>query len=75
MKVLFLSLLVVASLLLLVDPSFCDEDDKKKEDFESNAPATLATPSALFKCGEVREKNLFEKKHDNIKILLINGRE
>jgi hypothetical protein len=63
MKVLFLSLLVVATLLLLVDLSFCDEDDKKKEDFESNAPATLATPSALFKCGEVRENYRFRKKN------------
>ena len=31
------------------------EEEGKKEDADSTAPATLATPSALFKCGEVRK--------------------
>jgi len=48
MKVLFFS----AVALSLVAVSF--GQDEKKEDADSVAPATLATPTALFKCGEVR---------------------
>ena len=55
MKFLFWPIVVVVVALLLVVDVSLGEEDEKKDDSESNAPATLATPSALFKCGEVRK--------------------
>ena len=53
MKVLFSAIVALS----LVAVSF--GQDEKKEDADFVAPATLATPTALFKCGEVRIINIF----------------
>ena len=42
--------LFVAVVLGLIAVSHCQKDEKKEE----VVAATLATPTALFKCGEVR---------------------
>ncbi len=61
MKVLFWTVIVVFVVVLSIDVSF-GEEDEKKEDADSTAPATLATPSALFKCGQVRIYFLRQEK-------------
>jgi hypothetical protein len=61
MKVLFLTVIAAFVVVLSIDVSF-GEDDEKKEDADSTAPATLATPSALFKCGQVRKYFLRQEK-------------
>ena len=55
--------LFVAVVLGLIAVSHCQKDEKKEE----VVAATLATPTALFKCGEVRIHFFFdvnEKLHD-----------
>ncbi len=61
MKVLFFVVLTLVAVA-------CGQDEKKEE-ADSVAPATLATPTALFKCGEVRIKALRNWKI-SVKVLM-----